>query len=166
MKITYCQYCGEKLDLSGTHPKCPGCGVVVYNNPIPTGCAWIVEGNNVLLTKRALEPYKGEYSAVGGFVEPNETPEQAAIREAQEETGLEIRLTGLLGTFIDLYAYGEDKHTLNFHYTAEKISGTEQANDDVAALEWVPITAMPEIKSFENVRQAAKVLQEKYKHLL
>jgi ADP-ribose pyrophosphatase YjhB (NUDIX family) len=56
----------------------------------------IFNGNNVLLGLRKGDPYKGQWCVPGGFIEPSqETPEQAAIREVKEETGITIAASDL-----------------------------------------------------------------------
>lgn len=57
--------------------------------------------SNVLLVKRKNEPFSGKWALPGGMVDYGETVEQAAIREAKEETGLDVELEGLLGVYSD-----------------------------------------------------------------
>lgn len=54
-----------------------------------------------VLVKRSNPPFKGYWALPGGFVEYGETVEQAAIREAEEETGVRIKLLGLVGVYSD-----------------------------------------------------------------
>ncbi len=56
------------------------------------------KGNAILLAKRAVEPAKGHWGLPGGFIELNETPEEAAIRELKEETNLTGKPVKFLGT--------------------------------------------------------------------
>jgi len=57
------------------------------------------EKDEVLLIKRGVEPAIGEWALPSGFIEIDETPEMACVRELEEETGLLGRITGLLGVF-------------------------------------------------------------------
>ncbi|MEM2933343.1 MAG: NUDIX hydrolase [Methanocellales archaeon] len=61
----------------------------------------ILYRNKFVFIKRGNEPYRGRYALPGGFVEAGERVEEAAIREAREETGLDIRLIKLLGVYSD-----------------------------------------------------------------
>lgn len=55
----------------------------------------------VLLIRRASDPYQGSWALPGGFVDVGETVEQAAVREAKEETGLDVELSRLVGVYSD-----------------------------------------------------------------
>lgn len=116
----------------------------------------------MLLAKRGRDPHKGEYDIIGGFMEADEPPEAAALREGKEETGLDMKITSLLGIYMD--KYGDDgDYTLNIHYLGEIIGGTMQAQDDVAALEWVNINNLPLDEGFQNTKDGLRDLQKRYK---
>ncbi len=61
--------------------------------------AVIVHNNGIVLIKRRNEPFKGHYALPGGFVEYGETVEEALVREAKEETGLEVKPVKLVGVY-------------------------------------------------------------------
>ena len=58
-------------------------------------------GEGIVLIKRQNPPYQGDFALPGGFVEVGESTEGAAIREAKEETGLEVEQLGLVGVYSD-----------------------------------------------------------------
>lgn len=96
-------------------------------------------------------------------MEADELPDAAAIREAKEETGVDIKITSLLGIYNDVYGDDGD-HTLNLHYIGEVIGGEMQAMDDVSSLEWVAISDVPLNEGFQNTKDGLrdlKVLFEK-----
>ncbi|HID12157.1 MAG TPA: NUDIX hydrolase [Candidatus Latescibacteria bacterium] len=81
--------------------KCPRCGesVHIYRNPIPTVDVIIEVGDKVVLISRKNPPYG--WAIPGGFVDYGESLEEAAVREAREETGLEVKLLEQFYTYSD-----------------------------------------------------------------
>lgn len=88
-------------------------------------------GNPIVLIERKCEPFG--WAIPGGFVDVGETVSQAAIREALEETCLEVELDTLLGCYSDP-ARDPRGHTVALVFVAHA-SGTPRADDDAAALE-------------------------------
>ena len=85
----------------------------------------------IVLVRRGVEPFKGTWALPGGGVEIGERVEEAAIREAKEETGLDIRLEGLVGVYSD-----PDRdprgHTVSIVYHAMPIGGIFRADTDAS----------------------------------
>ena len=93
---TFCQRCGHEMssDLVGgrVRPVCPQCGFVIFKNPVP-GVGVLVEmEGGVVLIKRGHNPKKGYWALPAGFIEADESIEEAAVRECKEETNLDIEL--------------------------------------------------------------------------
>ncbi|MBI5031980.1 MAG: NUDIX domain-containing protein [Chloroflexi bacterium] len=124
---------------------CPSCGRTQYHNSRPCAGALIVKQNHVLLVRRAVEPAKKLWDLPGGFLEPGEHPLEGMLREVKEETGLDVRVIGLLGVYMDRYQFkGEDFFTLNHYYIVEPSGGTLRADDDVDAFEWFDLDHLPD----------------------
>jgi ADP-ribose pyrophosphatase YjhB (NUDIX family) len=90
--MNYCNNCGKELEVRQENIEwfCPNCNRHTYSNPIPTIDALLFDENGrILLGKRRHEPFKGKLNLPGGFVDLNETLEQAIARELKEELGLE-----------------------------------------------------------------------------
>jgi ADP-ribose pyrophosphatase YjhB (NUDIX family) len=136
---------------------CVVCGRVHYRNAKPCAGALVTRGGRLLLVKRSIEPYLGCWDIPGGFLEADELPGAGAIREVREETGLEVRLTELLGFYMDRYSYGDDGvHCLNVYFLAEVVGGEEQPADDAADLAWFAPDELPGAIAFEHARQVLK----------
>lgn len=99
-----------------------------------------------------MEPSKGKWDVIGGFLNYGEHPEDGAVREAKEETGLDVQVTHQLGIFMDTYGIDEEA-TLNLCFIVKVIGGTEKANGDIAELRWFPIDEIPAEIAFDNGRR-------------
>ncbi|MSO29364.1 MAG: NUDIX hydrolase [Acidobacteria bacterium] len=104
----FCPVCGGNLEsrqLKAGDPErlvCVSCGFVFYLDPKLAVGTIISDGENrVVLVKRAIEPGYGKWVFPGGYVDRGEEVEVAAIREAREEAGLEVRIDRL----INIYSY-------------------------------------------------------------
>ena len=99
----YCLMCGAPMTpqyLDGRQrEQCPACGWVYYRQVKLSAGVLIEQEGRILLFQRAHEPWKGFWNLPAGYVEVDEAPEQAAIREVTEETGLKVTITRLLGNY-------------------------------------------------------------------
>ncbi|MGD2269921.1 MAG: NUDIX hydrolase [Desulfobacterales bacterium] len=151
-KKTHCPFCGGRLTkkaLEGIQRLfCVQCGDVVYENPIPAACLVVVDDTGrILLVKRSVEPKIGKWCLPGGFIELGETPDQAALRELKEETGLTGEIKSLLGVAAnpsDLY------HTvLMVGYLVDRYTGDLRPGDDASEVAYFKVERIPEI-AFES----------------
>lgn len=78
---------------------CPECDYIEYQNPKMVVGTIIAHHKKVLLCKRAIEPQKGLWTLPAGYMELEETSEEGAVREAYEEAGVDIEITGIVGIF-------------------------------------------------------------------
>ncbi|MBN1255113.1 MAG: NUDIX hydrolase [Deltaproteobacteria bacterium] len=108
---------------------CPQCGAIItgYRNPVPTVDIIIEQGGGVVLILRRNEPR--QWAIPGGFCDYGESLEQGAVREAREETSLEVELIEQFHTYSDPRR-DRRKHTITTVYIARAIGGTFQAQDD------------------------------------
>ena len=97
----------------------------------------------ILLVKRAAPPREGLWCLPGGFMELGETPEQTALRELQEESGLAGQIEALLGiTSQESPMYGS---VLITGFLVRGYTGTLTAGDDASAADFFPMDGLPEI---------------------
>ena len=97
-----------------------------YRNARPTAGGLVVRGHGVggvgaadqvMLLKRAIDPWKGHWDVPGGFCDGAELPEDTVRRELLEETELEVEVITLLGMWLDTYHLGGTSFdTLNSYY--------------------------------------------------
>lgn len=85
----------------------------------------------VVLVKRGREPYKGKWALPGGFVSYGEKVEDAAVREAREETGLNIKLIKLAGVYSDPKRDPRG-HAVSVCFLADAVGGKLKAGSDAA----------------------------------
>lgn len=144
MADRFCAGCGARLTrrtVGGRSRRiCRRCGRIAYENAKPCAGALLERDGKVLLVRRAVSPYKGWWDIPGGYLEADERPADAARRELREETGLRVRLTRLLGIYVDRRAR---PRTLNHYYLAEPMGGRERPGDDAQEVGWFERGALP-----------------------
>jgi 8-oxo-dGTP diphosphatase len=129
---------------------CPRCGrqIKIYRNPAPAVDTLIsLKAGEVLLIER-LNPPLG-WALPGGFVEIGETTAAAACREAREETGLIISLTGILGVYSDPRR-DPRRHTISVVYLAQAPGQTPRAGSDAGRWRSFPLHELPENICFDH----------------
>jgi 8-oxo-dGTP diphosphatase len=153
----FCPRCGGSLVQSRIEGRerqaCSRCGRVHYRNAKPCACALVIQDGRVLLVRRAAEPFYGYWDIPGGFLEAEEHPVAGLVRELEEETGLRIQPTALLGIYVDAYGT-EGEYTLNVFYLAEAVSGEPQPASDVSELAWFAPHELPPDLAFRSGYQA------------
>ena len=143
----FCPRCGGALEprlLKPTEPErpvCVRCSFVVYIDPkIAVGTIISTASSRLVLVRRGIEPGYGKWVFPGGYVDRGEALTVAAIREAREECGLDVRLDGL----VNIYSY-PGRTPIIIVYAASVVSGTllvdeeeclETAEFEVASIPW------------------------------
>ncbi|MCL2063514.1 MAG: NUDIX hydrolase [Candidatus Cloacimonetes bacterium] len=148
--INFCIVCGGVLVIkkdkeNKNRPICESCGWIFYKNHIPAvACVVLDEINNkVLLVKRKYEPQIGFWALPSGYMEIWQTPEEAAIDELREETGL----IGVVDSFIGYYSGYSPiyERVLSLGFRMKIIGGVLEAGDDALEAVFYDIEKMPEI---------------------
>ncbi len=141
--------------------ECPKCGTKIrlYANPVPT-VDIIIEldrSGKIVLIKRRNPPYG--LAIPGGFVDYGERVEDAAVREAKEETGLDVSLKYLLGVYSDPKR-DPRQHTISTVFVASA-SGSPRAGDDAKEVVVVRPDEIAEPLCFDHSQIIADYLKKK-----
>ncbi len=132
--------------------KCGECDRPDYIASKPCAEAVVAEQGRILLVKRSIEPYFGYWDIPGGFLEDGEHPEDGARREVLEEAGIEIKLKGLIGVYVESYPGEEMVNTLTLAYAAVPL-GEPRPGDETTAVRYFPAKAIPENLAFDHAKQ-------------
>jgi len=109
---------------------CSKCEFVHWDNPKPVTATLVPMDEGLILVKRKFEPFKNQWCLPGGFIEFAEHPEESAVREVEEETGLSIEISRLLG----VSSPGRGINVIILFYLARRISGALKPGDDASAV--------------------------------
>ena len=163
LEMNYCPRCAypltDKFVFGRKRRVCPGCGFIFFRNPKVATGALVEQDGKVLLVRRAVDPKQGWWCIPSGFVEHDEAPQEAALRECKEETGLDVRLTGLL----DVYHYRSDFRGsgILIVYRAEVVGGELRPGDDASEARFFGPTELPQEIAFASNREALRRWQQR-----
>ncbi len=148
-EVNYCLRCGTPMEdhfvYGDMHRVCPACEYVHFYDPKVAAVSFVRQDDHVLLVRRRMNPERGKWALPAGYVNADEDPRQAAIRETQEETGLEIQIVRLLDV---LYNPPDPAAThpgasIAIVYMGHVLGGELQAQDDVEAVGWFTKDILP-----------------------
>lgn len=140
---------------------CPHCGkeVVKYRNPFPTVDIIIEVEGGIVLIQRKNFPYG--WALPGGFVDYGESLEEAAIREAKEETSLDVELVSQLGAYSDPDR-DPRQHNISVVFVARnRGKGKPAASDDALEVGIFDVDSLPEEMAFDH----SKILEDYFERL-
>ncbi len=154
MEMNFCRRCGSPLTAGSEESYHCSNGHTLYANPAPAvGIFFVTPDNQVLLAVRGIEPFKGKLDAIGGFVDIDETFEQAVKREVLEELGLspdQYDEPEYLYSGTGPYPYdGEERMIIGTMFWSRLKPGVVPTpNDDVAGIQYVSLDSF----DFSEVR--------------
>jgi len=149
----YCPWCRGNLvmgEIGGKHrKKCTLCKFVHWDNPRPVAVVLIpTTDGRIVLIKRLIPPRVGMFALPGGYVEPNELPEAGAVREAKEETGMDVVIDRLL--FVTM---PPNVNEILFFYLAKPTDALPTTGDGEAEAAIYARDAIPAEIAFSTHRQ-------------
>jgi len=158
----YCIKCGsllkDKKEGNITRKWCPNCGWTYYENPVPaSACVVLNDKNEVLLIKRKVEPSAGRWALPSGYVEIYQTPEECAVAELEEETGLKGKIKKSLGYFMQDSPIC--KKVISFGFYLEKIGGKLKPGDDALEAKFFTVSRMPYLP-FSSHRRFIEIIKK------
>jgi ADP-ribose pyrophosphatase YjhB (NUDIX family) len=161
MEITYrfCPTCAGSLEsrlLKPGDPErlvCSLCGQVIFMDPkVAVGTIIINAAGEIVLVRRAIEPGYGLWVFPGGYVDKGELVTSAALREAREEAGLEIKIDRLL----NVYSYA-GRPLVVIVYAATAIGGDLCHDDECLEAKWFSPSEIPwESLAFDSTREGLR----------
>lgn len=145
---------------------CSSCTLDMYHNPCAATALILLDADNqVLLAERSHDPAKGKLAFPGGFVDDDESVEEALRRETLEEVGLEVESFEFIASAPNTYPYGGIIYpTLDLFFLARVRSfAGAQPLDGVASLVVKPIAdVQPEELAFVSMKRAWKEFLRRY----
>lgn len=158
--LKFCPRCGSAhFPATGNRSfKCDDCSFNYFvNSSAAVAVILFNEKGELLFTRRAIEPHLGKLDLPGGFIDPMETGEQAAIREVQEELGIQVHSLRYFCSYPNEYVFsGYSVFTLDLAFFAKTESLHQMiAMDDISSFEFykpqdVDLDELPSI-SMKNI---------------
>jgi 8-oxo-dGTP diphosphatase len=156
--LRFCPRCAAELvgrEIRG-HRRlvCQECSYILYLSPAAVTCVLAEREGSILFVLRKYEPGAGQWCLPAGFVETGEQPEESAVREVREETGLDIAITGVY----DTWATDEDPRTpvISIAFTAKVVGGELRAGDDAEEARFFPVDDLPHPIAFADHRRIVR----------
>ncbi len=120
--------------------------------------AVIVNEGKILLVRRGTEPFKGLWALPGGRLEDDETLEQCCIREAKEESGIDVEIVRLVGVYSD--PNRDPRKIIAISYLCKPAGGKEIPQEgEIQEVKWFPINQLPPLASDHGkmIKDALKI---------
>lgn len=162
--LKFCPRCGSAhFPAAGSRSfKCEDCSFNYYINASAAVAVLLFnEKGELLFTRRAIEPHFGKLDLPGGFIDPMETGEQAAIREIQEELGIQIHSLRYFCSYPNEYIFsGYSVFTLDLAFMAKTESLHQMtAMDDISSFEFIKLQDIDiEKLPFQSMKNIIKEL--------
>jgi 8-oxo-dGTP diphosphatase len=167
-EIGFCPRCGveavEREAYGRVRRVCPACGFVHFRATSSAAVAVVVHERQVLLIRRAIQPYRGSWGFPGGFQEHGESLEETAIRETREETGLTVQVERVLHVAHTRDDPRKIVNAVSFLARPAQTSGrgiadSLRAADDASDARFFDLAELPDEIAFESSRAVLDALR-------
>jgi NAD+ diphosphatase len=127
VSFNFCPSCAAAgpAFLGGRRWLCASCGFEYFHNVATASGVIIDRGGEIVFLERAREPRRGKLGLPGGFVDPGERAEEAALRECLEEIGWAPPSLGFVGSFPNVYEYGGVRYNTCDFFFFYRMGGSE-----------------------------------------
>ena len=122
----------------------------------------VLEAGRILLVREATD---GRWALPGGWADQQETPAGNAVKEVQEETGLTVRAVKLVALYdhrANTYRPPRLEHVFRMLFLCERVSGELSTSLETTAVDWFPVTALPELSPGRTTPGDVERLQAHY----
>lgn len=157
--FVYCPYCATPLEWHERFQRmrrtCPACGYVHFLDPKVAVIGLVTWRGRVLLIRRGVEPMAGSWALPGGYMDAGEMPENALVRELEEEVGLTVLVRRLLAIYPMVgRGTGSNGIVLAYHAVVESADGAAppvlSCADDACEAAWLEADQLPDDLAFES----------------
>jgi len=147
LELNYCPHCGHALEGRDAFGRvrrfCPACERIVFREHKVAAGVLVEREGELLLVRRRMGPRSGAWTFPAGFVDFDEDPAEAAVRECREETGLEVEISGLLDVIAGReHVRGAD---IVIVYLARLLGGELKAGDDADGVAFFAPDRLPQL---------------------
>lgn len=159
----HCPLCGAQLAPFRTggreRKKCTACDFVLYQNPASAAAGLVIENSErVLLMKRKIRPFLGDWALPAGYQEIDESPQETVRREVFEETGIEIVVKRLVEL---VWVPDDPRKPANVAiFLCHPTGGSLKAGDDAVDAQWFRRGELPPNLGFGNAEVLSKHFEQ------
>lgn len=149
----HCPLCSAELRESSVggrvRLRCERCAFVLYSNPASAAAGVVFnESGEVLLVRRAIEPFQGYWALPAGYQEIDEDPATTVVREVFEEAGVEVVVDGLLDL---LFVCNDPRKPANVAvYLCRAVGGELRPGEEESEAAWFRLDCLPAEIGFDN----------------
>lgn len=145
-RFFYCPKCGAQLNYRQQQDRlrltCQACGYIFYENPVVGVAVMIInDAGQILLGRRRGGSYDGLWCIPCGYVEYDEDVYDAAKREFQEETNLDVEITRVFTVLSNFH--DPERHTVGIWFLARVKGGEPVAGDDLSEVGFFDLQNLP-----------------------